>query len=64
MLLFFIKEYNIETEDTICQYFTIPDQSDCKYLGMSSCYCTVPSTIWEILSEFHIFCNLFYEPLG
>ena len=24
----------------------------------------VPSAIWEIFSEFLIFCNLFYEPLG
>ena len=29
-----------------------------------SCYCTVPSAIWETFSEFIIFCNLFHEPLG
>ena len=29
-----------------------------------SCYCTVLSAIWEIFSEFLIFCNLFHEPLG
>ena len=34
----------------------------CKLI--SSCYRTVPSAIWEIFSEFHIFCNLFHEPLG
>ena len=29
------------------------------------CCCrTVPSAIWEIFSEFLIFCNLFHEPLG
>ena len=27
-------------------------------------YRTVPSAIWEIFSEFLIFCNLFHEPLG
>ena len=31
---------------------------------LSSCYRTVPSAIWEIFSEFLIFCNLFHEPLG
>ena len=29
-----------------------------------SCYRTVPGVIWEIFSEFLIFCNLFHEPLG
>ena len=29
-----------------------------------SCYRTVPSAIWEIFSEFLIFCSLFHEPLG
>ena len=33
-------------------------------LTISSCYRTVPSAIWEIFSEFLIFCNLFHEPLG
>ena len=28
-----------------------------------SCYCMVSSTIWEILSEFSIFCNLFHKLL-
>ena len=31
---------------------------------ISSCYRMVPSAIWEIFSEFFIFCNLFHEPLG
>ena len=31
---------------------------------ISSCYRTLPSAIWEIFSEFLIFCNLFHEPLG
>ena len=31
---------------------------------IGSCHRTVPSTIWEIFSEFLIFCNLFQEPLG
>ena len=31
---------------------------------ISSCYLTVLSAIWEIFSEFLIFCNLFHEPLG
>ena len=31
---------------------------------ISSCYRTVPSAIWEIFSEFLVFCNLFHEPLG
>ena len=30
----------------------------------SSCYHTVPSAICKMFSEFFIFCNLFYEPLG
>ena len=29
-----------------------------------SCYHTVPSAIWEIFSEFVIFCNLFHKTLG
>ena len=29
-----------------------------------SCYHTVPGAICGIFSEFLIFCNLFYEPLG
>ena len=29
-----------------------------------SCYRTVPSAIWEIFSEFLVFCNLFHERLG
>ena len=33
-------------------------------LIISSCYRTVPSALWEIFSEFLIFCNLFQEPLG
>ena len=33
-------------------------------LALSSCYRTVPSAIWEISSEFLIFCNLFHEPLA
>ena len=33
-------------------------------LLINSCYRTVPSAIWEIFSEFLIFCNLFHEPLG
>ena len=32
--------------------------------GICSCYRTVPSAIWEIFSEFLIFCNLFFELLG
>ena len=35
-----------------------------KSNSISSCYRTVPSAVWEILSEFLIFCNLFHEPLG
>ena len=31
---------------------------------LCSCYRTVPSAIWEIFSEFLIFCNLFLHPLG
>ena len=31
---------------------------------LSSCYRTVSSAIWEIFSEFFIFCNLFHESLG
>ena len=31
---------------------------------LCSCYRMVPSAIWEIFSEFLIFCNLFHEPLG
>ena len=29
-----------------------------------NCYPTVASSIWEIFSEFLIFCNLLHEPLG
>ena len=40
---------------------------DCIHL-ICSCYCTVPSAIWEIFSKFFIFCNLFirakYEKRG
>ena len=32
--------------------------------AICSCYGIVPSAIWEIFSEFHIFCNLFCESLG
>ena len=32
--------------------------------NLSSCYRTVPSAIWEILSGFLIFCNSFRGPLG
>ena len=35
-----------------------------KKIIISSCYRTVPSAIWEIFSDFLIFCNLFHEPLG
>ena len=31
---------------------------------LCSRYRTVWSAIWEIFSEFLIFCNLFHEPLG
>ena len=34
------------------------------FIKTCSCYRTVTSAIWEIFSEFLIFCNLFYEPLG
>ena len=33
-------------------------------ITLCRCYRTVPSAIWEIFSEFFIFCNLFHEPLG
>ena len=32
-------------------------------LEICSCYCTVPTAVWEIFFEFLIFCNLFHEPL-
>ena len=32
--------------------------------SLSSCYRTVSSAVWEIFSEFFIFCNLFHEYLG
>ena len=28
---YFVKEYNIETESTIDQYYTLLDQWDCRY---------------------------------
>ena len=31
---------------------------------ISSCYRVAPSAIWEIFSEFLIFCNLFHKPSG
>ena len=30
-----------------------------KNLSFRSCYCTAPSEIWEIFSEFLMFCSLF-----
>ena len=36
----------------------------CITVTLSSCYRTVPSAIWEIISEFLIFCDLFHEPLS
>ena len=35
---------------------------DLNYLR--SCYRTVLGAIWEIFSEFFMFCNLFHKPLG
>ena len=37
--------------------YTIFNDQICK------CYCKVLSAIWDIFSEFLIFCNLFHEPL-
>ena len=37
---------------------------DFKNIIISSCYRTAPSAIWEIFSEFLIFCNLLHKPLG
>ena len=31
---------------------------------LCGCYRMAPSAIWEIFSEFLIFCNLFHKPLG
>ena len=31
---------------------------------IACCYRTVSNVIWEIFSEFFIFCKLFHEPLG
>ena len=45
--------------------FIICDKHDiCDRMYICSCYRTVPSAIWEIFSEFLIFCNFFHKPLG
>ena len=41
---------------------TFLDVPDILFVKICSCYCTLPSAIWEIFSEFLIFCNLFHEP--
>ena len=45
----------------------ILESKECKILWnfpLSSSYHMVLSAIWEIFSEFLIFCNFFPEPLG
>ena len=55
-LSFFVVLTSIN--DNICKiWFT-------KLTYFCSCYRKVPNSIWEIFSEFLIFCNLFHEPLG
>ena len=44
--------------------FLTPENMFKELKELRSCYRTVPSAIWEIFSEFLIFCNLFHEPLG
>ena len=47
----------------IANHLSSADESFYIYI-LCSCYRTMPSAVWEIFSEFLIFCNLFHEPLG
>ena len=40
-------------------HVTLKDSEKFIFFELCSCYRTVPSAIWEIFSEFLIFCNLF-----
>ena len=41
------------------------DVQMCPFVLVCACLCLslVPSTIWEIFSEFATFCDLFYDPI-
>ena len=58
----YLETYPIE-KSIITHGFIVTN--DKRYtITISSYYRTVPNAIWEIFSEFLIFCKLFHEPLG